>query len=192
MEPWFRLNDKKMYYKYLDKATHYFEFGSGGSTYNASKKKNIIWIRSVESDLDWYNKILKKVEDKNYVKIIYCDVKAKPNNLGRPGKDSKLEDCINYSDQILNLSDDDISKIDLILIDGRFRVACALKCFNVIKDNCIVIIDDFLNRKHYHIVLDYYDIIDKTEDKSMVVLKRKLDIDKPNDELIRKYEYIYK
>ena len=42
MEPCFAgENDKKMFYKYLDNTNVYFEYGSGGSTYQASIRKNI-------------------------------------------------------------------------------------------------------------------------------------------------------
>jgi len=41
-----------MFYKYLDKANIYFEFGSGGSTYQSAQRSNIKTIYSVESDLE--------------------------------------------------------------------------------------------------------------------------------------------
>jgi hypothetical protein len=37
MEPHLSTNDKKLFYKYLDIIKVYFEYGSGGSTYQASK-----------------------------------------------------------------------------------------------------------------------------------------------------------
>jgi hypothetical protein len=81
------------------------------------------------------------------------------------------------------------SKIDLVMIDGRFRVACCLKCFDIINDGCFIAFDDFLNRKKYHIILVYYEIVEKTEDKRMVILRKKKNISIP-DELIKKYELI--
>jgi hypothetical protein len=45
-----RKNDKEMFYKHLDNSKIYFEYGSGGSTYQASIRNNIIKIYSVESD----------------------------------------------------------------------------------------------------------------------------------------------
>ena len=52
MNPHLSKNDKKMFYKYLDKANVYFEYGSGGSTYQASIKNNIKKIYSVEKTPD--------------------------------------------------------------------------------------------------------------------------------------------
>ena len=80
-------------------------------------------------------------------------------------------------------------KLDLILIDGRFRVACCLKCFNKISDECIIAFDDFLDRPQYHIVLDYYEIVEKTNNNSLVFLKKKA-ASGPEEELIKKYELI--
>ncbi len=74
------------------------------------------------------------------------------------------------------------------MIDGRFRVACCLKCFDKINQDCLIIFDDFLNRPQYHIVLDYYEIIEKTIDNTMVVLQKKNHIKNIPDELIQKYE----
>jgi len=59
------------------------------------------------------------------------------------------------------------------LIDGRFRVACCLKCFDAIRDDCLIAFDDFLDRRQYHIVLNYYEIVEKTSDNRMVILKKK-------------------
>lgn len=80
---------------------------------------------------------------------------------------------INYSNQITKLNKEEQCSIDLVFIDGRFHVACWLKCYDIIKDNCLIAFDDFLNRPQYHIVLEYFDIIEKTESNRMVILKKK-------------------
>ena len=48
----------------------------------------------------------------------------------------------------------------------------------------------FLSRPHYHIVLEYFDIIEKTKDNRMVILKKKKNVNIPK-ELIEKYELIH-
>lgn len=77
-----------------------------------------------------------------------------------------------------------------MFIDGRFRVACCLKSFDVIDNECYIAFDDFLDRPQYHIVLDYYDIIEKTDDHRMVILQKKNDIDSVPIDIIEKYENI--
>jgi len=188
MEPHLASKDKIMFYKYLDKAHVYFEYGSGGSTYQASIRPNINKIYSVESDIQWQSK-LKKTIQTNKIVYIFNEMNTQPNTWGNPGKNATTIQKINYSNHIINLSKDNQNKIDLVFIDGRFRVSCCLKCFNIINSNCLIAFDDFLDRKHYHIVLNYFDIIDQTADKRMVILRKKNNVVIPAD-IIKKYELI--
>ena len=130
MQPFLEKNDKEMFYKYLDKISVYFEFGSGGSTYQASIRQNITKIYSVESDKTWHYKLQKCITN-NKITYIFNEMNTQPNTLGRPGPNSTKKQKISYSNQILNLTENEQTNIDLILIDGRFRVSCCLKCFNV-------------------------------------------------------------
>lgn len=106
-------------------------------------------------------------------------METKPNTLGSPGKNASNIQKINYSNQITKLSKEEQDSIDLVLIDGRFRVGCCLKCYYIIRDDCLIAFDDFLNRRHYHIVLEYFDIIEKTQDNRMVILKKKKNVNIP-------------
>ena len=185
MEPLFAINDKQMFYKYLNQSNIYFEYGSGGSTYQASLRN--LKIYTVESDKTWQTMLQSKI--KSNITYFLNEMDVQPNTWGNPGPKSTSLQRINYSNCINKLTDAEQKSIDLILIDGRFRVACCLKCFGVIRSNCYIAFDDFLNRPGYHVVLDYYDIIDKTTDSRMVILKKKC-IDSVPEELIQKYELI--
>lgn len=181
MIPHMKKNDINLFYKYLDQATNYFEYGSGGSTYQASIRNNIKTIFSIESDLEWHNKMINKTKN---VSFIYNPMDTAPNNWGHPGPNSTPEQKKNYSNYIKLASN-----VDLILIDGRFRVACCLKCYDVIKNNCFIAFDDFLNRSHYHVVLDFFEIVDKTDDNCLVILKKKSNVDNIKlQKLILQYE----
>ncbi len=190
MIPWLSENDLKMFYKYLDNAKVYFEYGSGGSTYQASIRNNITKIYSVESDKQWHNK-LKNIIMNNNVIYIYNEIDTQPNSWGKPGPKSTNDQLINYSDCIKKISKDEQDKIDLVFIDGRFRVACCLKCFDIINANCLIAFDDFLNRPQYHVVLDFYEIIEKTVDNRMVILRKKNNIAFIPEKLIKNYELIF-
>jgi len=48
-----------------------------------------------------------------------------------------------------------------------------LKCYDIIKDSCLIAFDDFINRPHYHIVLQYFEIVEKSQNNKMVILKKK-------------------
>jgi hypothetical protein len=112
--------------------------------------------------------------------FIYQEMCTLPNNWGNPGVNATDAQKISYSDSINSLSKEEQDMIDLVLIDGRFRVACCLKCFDVIKDDCFILFDDFLNRKQYHVVLDYFNVVEQTRDNRLVVLQKKKDTTLPN------------
>jgi len=181
MKPSFNKNDLEMFKTYVAKATNYFEFGSGGSTVYVSKQKNIKSITSVESCRVWHDKVKKIITHYN-ITYIFINMNTLPDTWGYPGPYSARDSWISYSSSLKK-------SFDLILIDGRFRVACALKCFSIICSDTILLFDDFLNRPEYHIVLDYYTIVSKTIDNVMVALQKK-DCVAPVLELIEHYEVI--
>lgn len=190
MEPCLAENDKLMFYKYLEKSRTYFEYGSGGSTYQATLRENITKMYSVESDSQWHNKLKTILNNNNKVCFIYNEMDTQPNNLGYPGPKSTEIQCKTYSEHILLLNENERKNIDLVLIDGRFRVACCLKSFQAINNECLIAFDDFLDRPHYHIVLNYFDIVEKTQDNRMVILKKKEGINFVPEEIIKNYELI--
>lgn len=189
MIPYMKKNDIQMFYKYLNQCKSYFEYGCGGSTYQANSRNNIELIYCVESDKEWIDKLEEKIQS-DKIRFMYIDVNTKPKNWGHPGKDANNTQKKSYSNAILQLSNDERNNIDIVMIDGRFRVACCLKLLNEINDNCIIAFDDFLNRSQYHIVLEYFDIIDKTKDNCMAILKKKENVNSCPDNLIQKYEVI--
>ena len=101
-----------MFYKYLNKATFYFEYGSGGSTYKASTIRKIKKILSVESDIKWHN-ILKSKIKSNKIKYILNDMDTIPNKWGSPGPNATKQQKINYSSHIKKLNKNLQQKIDM-------------------------------------------------------------------------------
>lgn len=177
--------------KYLKNIKVYFEYGCGTSTYLANNLDNIKKIYSVESDMEWINCVKENTKKDNIV-FFFNEMDSKPNTWGNPGKNATKEQKISYSDSIKKITKEEQNLIDVLFIDGRFRVACCLKCYDVIKDDCLIAFDDFLNREYYHIVLKYFDIVEKTEDNRMVILKKKKKIQSLIKENIQQYELISK
>ena len=175
----------------LENCKNYFEFGSGGSTITAFKKDNIRKIYSIESDKSWYEEISKFVGESNRVKYIFIDLNAKPNNFGYPGTNTTHSEWVKYSRAMhLNLSSEEMSNVDLIMIDGRFRAACALNIFKYISEGTKIFFDDFEQRKEdYNVILDYYDIVKTNQQEHWYVLSKKRNVLKPTEDLIKKYEY---
>lgn len=177
--------DTQMFYRRLDAATNYFEYGSGGSTYQASLRPSIRTIYSVESDLSWHTTLKSKITRPG-VTYLYANMETLPNNFGQPGPKSTRSQWINYASQISRIPNP--KDIDLILIDGRFRVASCLHCFNAISDTCLIAFDDFLTRPEYYSVLRFFDVVEKTSDTRMVILKKKTGAAAVPQEVIATYE----
>ena len=121
----------------------YFEFGSGGSTNLASYYK--VKTFSVESDTEWHEKL-----KNSGIKANYITIDLNVNNFGYPGANTDLNDWKKYIQSYKTEYN-----ADIILIDGRFRVACALDIFSKIKKDTIILIHDY-KRKQYHILEQFY------------------------------------
>ena len=133
---------------FLAKNTIFFEYGSGCSTFIAKyyTKKSY----AVEGNIKWYNiGINNGLKDILLFKDLKCDGTGRL--LSYPGKKSKLKDWKQFFQAYKKEYN-----ADVILIDGRFRVACGLDIFNKIRNDTIVLIHDYINIKNYHILENYY------------------------------------
>ena len=144
LKPMMTDKELKAFLHFMKKENIYFEFGSGASTNIASFYK--LKSYSVESDKVWHQKL----KDQN-ITAKYITVDLKSTQFGYPGKNTTLEDWKKYIE-----SYKDEYNADIILIDGRFRVACSLNIFSKIRNDTIVLIHDYKNRKEYHIIEKFY------------------------------------
>ena len=143
-KPKMTLKEQKAFCYFMKPKNVYFEYGSGGSTNIASYYK--VKTFSVESDVKWHQKL----KDNN-INANYITVDLKSHYYGFPGKETNIE---NWKQYIQSYKQE--YNADIILIDGRFRVACGLYIFNKIRNDTIVLIHDYTNRKYYHILENYY------------------------------------
>ena len=146
-------NTNSFFLDKLKKSKFYFEYGSGSSTLIANdlNKKFI----SIELDKKYYLELKKKIKN-DQVKFF---------NIGPVGEFSypifKLKKkIVNYINSIdTYLSDEDYP--DLILIDGRFRIAC---CLNILKHiqkkslKVLILLDDYEKRESYKILNKFFKI----------------------------------
>ena len=149
--------EQGLFYKYLYSpgTRFYYEFGSGGSTYKAIHAPNITRVISMESDTSYYISTLPQLSAPHCERI-FVDVGAY-NNWGNPAAGvpkSRYELYFKHIDSVPVLP-------DLVLIDGRWRVACALHiALRCVGAGTVVLVDDF-QRSEYAAILDYYDIIER-------------------------------
>ncbi|MGC1630950.1 MAG: hypothetical protein WA749_02445, partial [Gelidibacter sp.] len=157
---------------------YYLEFGSGGSTLRALQKSKAK-IYSVESSLEWIDYLSKHLIirlAKNKRLFFHLVNIGKTESWGYPVSNDSKNLFPNYSNSIFDLLDS--KKIDTVLIDGRFRVACAL---NVILNlssnkNTIILIHDFWNREKYEMVLQYLNLVQKVDSLGVFTIKNNLDL----------------
>ena len=151
--PLMTIDDLKAFSYFMKPENIYFEFGSGGST-NLASFYRLKQIYSVESDVNWHNKL-----KNNFPNVIYITIDLKANgNFGYPGQGTNVEDWKKYIQAYKSEYN-----ADIIMIDGRFRVACGLDIFSKIRNNTLVLVHDYENRDNFHVLENYYIKVRKWE-----------------------------
>jgi hypothetical protein len=170
-------SEKKLFDEKIKESKVYLEFGIGGSTIRALQKSKAI-IYSVDSSLNWINYIrnylIIKFQENRRLFIIHIDI-GQTKEWGFPIDNLCIDLFQNYSSTIFNVID--VSTIDRVLIDGRFRVACTLKTILECNKNTNleILIHDFWNRKEYHILLKYLLEVDRADTLGIFIIKEDFD-----------------
>ena len=58
-----------------------------------------------------------------------------------------------------------------MLVDGRFRVACALQVLRTKEKTPLIMVHDFTPREYYHVLLEYFAVVEQVD--TAVILERK-------------------
>ena len=164
-----KVKEVELLEKYLKNSSFYFEFGSGNSTSLAIKLK-VAKIVSIESDLSYVIKG-KENDPERKASINYIDIQGDRNSWGAPKDESKNYNWGSYYKSIRNM----LSPPDLVLIDGRFRVMCALETYKKCDANSYVLIHDYTDRPHYNIIEKLFDKVECKE--TLQVFKKKRNVD---------------
>ena len=91
--------------------------------------------------------------------------------------DADIESAMSIYVNAIELAN--VSSLDVALVDGRFRLQCALKLLPYMEGNGTVLIHDFWVRAPYHGVLKYYDVIGYA--RSVVALRKKTGLSKEEE-----------
>jgi hypothetical protein len=173
----------------LSQADFYLEYGSGGSTVQAARMRKR--FLSVESDPLYLKAVRQKIESLGAPRdaIIHADVGV-VEYWGRPfikrRSRARIVKWANYASLPWTKLTE---RPDLILIDGRFRVHCALFCIRALKDNFEILIDDYADRSHYHEV-ERFARLDRTVGNMAAFRPKQFDESEIN-QAIEKFSSVY-
>lgn len=148
-QPHFRDRELMAFMTFLDKNNTFFETGSGCSTIIAKYYTKKVY--AVEGSKIWYNKLINDGLKDN---IIFKDLKPDDPTWSYPGKKTNIKHWKNYFQSYKKEYD-----ADVILIDGRFKIATAFDIFNKIREDSIVLIHEYCPRPLYFVIEDYYQYI---------------------------------
>lgn len=166
----------------LSSATAYGEYGAGETTLFVANLPHLKEIHSVESDQGWIRDLEAQMPP-GRVTFHYKNMGTLYKSWGHPGPLATEAQKRAYSDPILSAA----VPIDVLLVDGRFRVACALKAHGWLAPNAILVFDDFWIRPQYHVVLDFFDVIERIDTIAVLKPKKHAVVPAP---LIQQYELV--
>jgi hypothetical protein len=165
-------------------AKSYVEFGCGGSTLHAVRA-GVAKIWSVESDNQWIKKLrlhpeIRSAEADGRLTFVQVHI----GTTGRYGYPvlSKLRflwpmHLVQWPRYYEAVWENEGAKdADLFLVDGRFRVACALMVALNCRPEATVAIHDFKKRPYYAELLKFFDSIKRV--RNLQVLRVKSDFDR--------------
>ena len=124
---------------------HYLEYGMGSSTIRASEICGGE-VTTVETSPKFYNKIKHLIDDNVNVHCMDWECRA----LGYPKQELSESDIKDYTYKPFNTD----VKYDVVLVDGRFRMACLMTVFNESQAKIIMLDDSY--RKAYKPFLEIY------------------------------------
>lgn len=168
--------EKELFESAIKRSKEYLEYGSGGSTTEALRISQSLKVTSVESDPDFFenqifhDETIRHAIETRRLRFLNVDI-GDTIDWGYPKDSEKSYLWPNYA--LCPYMQRDYQP-DLILIDGRFRVACALAGALHAPESCILI-HDYTKRPHYHILENFLDMEASVE--TLALFMRKPDFD---------------
>lgn len=169
-------DERGLFNRYCRRSIRVVEFGSGGSTFQYFRRPQIEVVVTVESDPEWLARLrahpmLAAEEASGRWVPIHGDI-GPTKQWGYPVDGARAQGMAgNYHAAVWR---DHPGLYDLVLVDGRFRIACALQAIPFVKPRGVVMIHDFDSRPGYAALLKFFDEVAHVD--QLIVLKPRRDI----------------
>lgn len=165
------------------KAQRYAEYGCGASTVWVAENTGAA-IKSVDTSQEWVDAVHAQVAPRAHFDLATIDL-GPVKNWGWPLSYAHKERFRDYFFYIWN----DDYRPDLVLIDGRFRLACFFACMLKAEPGTTIIFDDYTDRPHYHLAADVLKPVEIRGRQAIFLIPNTLDKDLAKT-LLNKFEYV--
>jgi len=126
-----------------------FEYGSGASTLWLAKRA--ARVLSVEHDPKWYTKVLNASSNFSNIELM----QKHPDDVFKDGYLSERLPGKSF-EQYVNAIHLTQQRFDLIIIDGRARVACLKHCTQHLKPGGLIVLDNSNRKRYQHALRTYH------------------------------------
>jgi SAM-dependent methyltransferase len=114
----------------LDRSSRVFEYGSGGSTLWLERRAG--YVRSIEHDPRWYEEVRRRVASADL-------------SLVEPASEGRMYSRTGgawFDDYVATITAEPAASLDLVVVDGRCRVACVEAAMSKVRPGGILLLDD--------------------------------------------------
>jgi len=175
-----RSDERQLLTSYMTPTTRYFEWGSGGSTetYPRLTQGTVV---SIENYKRWCDKVstlpFVQCRQKQGTLHYKCIVPYPTKDGGYPVDAAHNGDFDEYINAI-----EEYPNFDVVLVDARWRVACALRALDYITDDTIVFLHDHIigKRDYYTPIFKWYEEIKRVH--TLVAMRRRKGVARPTEE----------
>lgn len=133
----------------------YLEYGCGGSTVYAAKVANVPSIIAVDTNREWVDRVTASIQgSEGRFFIEHCDL-GPTGDWGVPKSDEKRKFFWRYVVTPWNTAKQNSLTPELVLIDGRFRIASFLFSLLSAPEGTTILFNDYFDRPHYAVAEEF-------------------------------------
>ncbi|MCA3417035.1 MAG: hypothetical protein INF84_20755 [Roseomonas sp.] len=133
----------------------YLEYGCGGSTVYAAEVAKVPSIIAVDSSQEWVDRVTSSIQgSEGRFFIEHCDL-GPTGDWGVPNSDEKRKFFWRYVVMPWNTAKQHSLTPELVLIDGRFRIASFLFSLLSAPEGTTILFNDYFDRPHYAVVEEF-------------------------------------